>query len=356
MNEVIIAAAGGGKTTRIVRAALGSPLERSAIVTYTHNNVGEITKKLYELNRSLPPQAEVWSWYSFILRELARPYQSAMINGRINGIFWNQKRSTRFARQTDIDHFYFNREKLIYSDKIAQFICVCNKASDGAILARLEQRFDHIYIDEIQDLAGYDLDLIELLLRSRIRMTLVGDHRQATFRTNNAARNSRYGGMNIANKFREWSKVKLCTISYEVETHRCNQHIADVADSFFPQEPRTKSLNKSTTGHDGVFTIARSQVSSYIAKYQPQVLRLDIKTDCEGHSAMNFGESKGLTFDRVLIFPHKLAVKWLSTGLLTHVEKSSSKMYVGVSRARHSVAFVHDGLIGVKGITRHRNK
>jgi DNA helicase-2/ATP-dependent DNA helicase PcrA len=69
---------------------------------------------------------------------------------------------------------------------------------------------------------------------------------------------------------------------------------------------------------------------------------------------MNFGESKGLSFQRVLIFPHKLGQKWLSTGKLTHVEKSAEKMYVGVSRARYSVAFVHDGASGVKGIAAHK--
>jgi DNA helicase-2/ATP-dependent DNA helicase PcrA len=38
-NDVIIAAAGGGKTTNIVTRALEAPSERSALVTYTQNNV-----------------------------------------------------------------------------------------------------------------------------------------------------------------------------------------------------------------------------------------------------------------------------------------------------------------------------
>lgn len=65
---------------------------------------------------------------------------------------------------------------------------------------------------------------------------------------------------------------------------------------------------------------------------------------------MNFGESKGLTFDRILIFPHKLAQRWLATGELAHIEKSAAKMYVGVSRERYSVGFVFDGAVGVQGI------
>jgi uncharacterized protein (UPF0332 family) len=193
----------------------------------------------------------------------------------------------------------------------------------------------------------------EHILRSRVQLTLVGDHRQATFRTNNSAKNSVYSGIKVIQKIREWEKVKLCKIAYQTETHRCNQDIANIADGFFPREPKTKSRNENLTGHDGVFAIHDGDVDAYIKRFGPHVLRLDVKTDCRGYEAMNFGESKGLTFERVLIFPHKLAQKWLSTGDIKHVEKSASKMYVGVSRARHSVAFVYGGALRVAGITRY---
>ena len=58
---------------------------------------------------------------------------------------------------------------------------------------------------------------------------------------------------------------------------------------------------------------------------------------------MNFGDSKGMTFERVLIFPHKKGQHWLRTGDLSHIEGSASKLYVGITRARHSVTFVFDG-------------
>jgi DNA helicase-2/ATP-dependent DNA helicase PcrA len=353
-NCVIISAAGGGKTTRIVNSALACSAERSVLLTYTDNNIGELKRRFYELNSAIPGHVEVWSWYTFLLREMARPYQKTLFTGRIAGIFWIEGRSETFADATQIDRYYFHDSQRIYSDKLARFVCECDKASGGAVIKRLEQRFDRLYIDEIQDMAGWDIELIELLLKSEIKVTLVGDHRQATFRTNNAAKNSGYGGVKIIHKFREWDRAKLCGLTYEVETHRCNQQIADVADGLFPQEPKTKSMNKKITGHDGVFVVPSADVAAYVEKYHPHVLRLDVKTDCHGYAAMNFGESKGLTFERVLIFPHKLGRKWLSTGKLTHVEKSAEKMYVGISRARYSVAFVHDGAALVKGIAPHK--
>jgi DNA helicase II / ATP-dependent DNA helicase PcrA len=353
-NSIIISAAGGGKTTRIVNSALTCSAERSVLLTYTENNIGELKKRFYELNSAIPAHVEVWSWYTFLLREMARPYQKALINGRIAGIFWVEGRSETFVDSTKIDRYYFHSSKRIYSDKLARFVCECDKASGGAVINRLEQRFRRLYIDEIQDMAGWDIEVVELLLKSKINVTLVGDHRQATFRTNNAAKNGGYGGIKIVKKFREWNKAQLCNLTYDVKTHRCNQHIADIADGFFPLEPKTKSLNEKVTGHDGVFVASSADVAAYVEKYHPQVLRLDVKTDCQGYAAMNFGESKGLTFERVLIFPHKLGQKWLSTGKLAHVEKSAEKMYVGVSRARYSVAFVHDGAPVIKGITTYK--
>ena len=71
-NGVIISAAGGGKTTRIVRDALECSDKRSIMLTYTDNNIGELKKRFYELNSSVPDHVEVSSWYTFLLREMAQ--------------------------------------------------------------------------------------------------------------------------------------------------------------------------------------------------------------------------------------------------------------------------------------------
>lgn len=245
--------------------------------------------------------------------------------------------------ETRTDKHYFLGGTRIYSDKIAKFICHCNARSGGAVMRRLKERFDHLIIDEIQDMAGYDLDLLELIIRSGIPVTMVGDHRQSTFSTNHAAKNKAFAGPLIIKKFEQWEKAGLVSIAYERQTFRCNQAVADLADSFFPGEPKTISRNGLSTGHDGVFLVAPADVDTYMATFSPQVLRYSAKTRCDPYDAMNFGEAKGLTFDRVLIYPHGKASSWLTSGNLAHVQKSAAKMYVAVTRARYSVAFVFDG-------------
>lgn len=348
-SAVTICAAGGGKTTRIVGAAAAAAAadKRALLVTYARNNESQLHSHFYKLAPSLPPHVEVMTWFTFLLRELARPYQRSLHNRRIEAIQWVDARSARYSKATDIGAHYFAGGTRIYSDKIAKFACATDKETGGAVMARLRQRFDHIFVDEIQDMAGYDLDILELILKAGITLSLVGDHRQATFRTNNSARGAPYRGRDIIKKFEDWKKAGLIALQYERHTHRCHQDIADLGDSFFPNEPTTKSINDTKTDHDGVFIVPSGKVAQYVEHFRPQVLRLDRRTPCNGLSALNFGESKGMTFDRVLIFPHNLGSKWLKTGDISHVEGSIEKMYVATTRARQSVAFVYDGAVGI---------
>lgn len=351
-NEIIIAAAGGGKTTRLAARARDHKVGRVALITYTTNNVQEIKNKLLALNPALPEHVEIWSWYRFLLCELARPYQRALLDRRIERLHWVEGRSVPYVPRTKTIPFFLTSGAQIYSDKIARFVIECNQASGGAVMARLQERFQTIFIDEIQDMAGYDLDLLELILRSTIDLVMVGDHRQATYSTNHAAKNGAYAGANIVTKFHEWEKANLATLTYAQESHRCHQLIADLADSFYPAEPRTLSRNETVTGHDGVFLVSRDTVAAYMERHRPQVLRLDRRTPCNGYAALNFGESKGMTFSRVLIFPHGKGAKWLASGDYVHVKDSAAKMYVGITRARHSVAFVFDKASPVPGLVR----
>lgn len=57
---------------------------------------------------------------------------------------------------------------------------------------------------------------------------------------------------------------------------------------------------------------------------------------------MNLGESKGLTFDRVLIYPTAAMVKWVKNNNYPLKNSARAKLYVGLTRAKYSVAIVMD--------------
>jgi hypothetical protein len=60
-----------------------------------------------------------------------------------------------------------------------------------------------------------------------------------------------------------------------------------------------------------------------------------------GLPALNIGLSKGSTYDRALSFPTKPMLAYLRTAEPDPL-KAPDRLYVAVTRARHSVAFVVD--------------
>ena len=87
-----------------------------------------------------------------------------------------------------------------------------------------------------------------------------------------------------------------------------------------------------------------------MARFEPQVLRYD-RTTPSDYLAFNFGEVKGLGYKRVLVLPNGKLRSWLLTGDISHIEKSAEKVYVAVTRARQSVAFVLDDACAIGGVT-----
>lgn len=324
----------------IVDTAHESPTVRCAVITYTNNNVAEIRAKAYERIRFVPQNLTISSWYTFLLHHLVRPYQNCLCSRRVSRICFVKGISARGSRASDIRRHYFAQPGHIYGDKVSKFACEVISRTGGRPLARLAQMFDRIYIDESQDLAGFDLNLVELLLKSPISIILVGDHRQATFATNRALKNKHFAGANVIEKFKEWHKAGFCNLEYQNYSYRCTQAICDFADLLHPNLPRTESKNSRSTDHDGVFAVRRTDVPRYLATFSPQVLRYSRKQHDIPGSPISFGSAKGMTFDRTLIFPHKALEKYLMTGNLRDAGTDLPRIYVAVTRAKQSTAFV----------------
>lgn len=67
---------------------------------------------------------------------------------------------------------------------------------------------------------------------------------------------------------------------------------------------------------------------------------------------INFGEAKGLTFDRVLIYPTKPMLDWFLDHSKELAAQSKSKLYVAITRAKYSVGIVYNNKkkIEIEGI------
>ncbi|MEI2779820.1 MAG: UvrD-helicase domain-containing protein [Candidatus Competibacter sp.] len=214
-NKLIVAAAGSGKTTCLIEKALEQNDGKVLITTYTQANEAEIRCKIIQANKCIPGNITVQTWFSFLMQHGVKPYQGCLFEKRINGLILvnsasgvkhytkNKGTSTPifFNEKTEFEQHYFTRDIKIYSDKLSKFVIRCNEKTNGALIDRLSRVYPYIFIDEIQDLAGYDLELIKLLFNSDSNTLLVGDPRQGTYSTNSSLKNKKYRKSGISDFF-----------------------------------------------------------------------------------------------------------------------------------------------------------
>ena len=337
-NCVILAAAGSRKTEHIVEAALAVTSGRVLITTYTNENQNQIVRRIEQKVGTIPANITIMGWFTFLIAHCVKPYQRARFGTEfmVNGLNFKGRHHPR-AKKTDKQYFLDSNDDL-FRDGVSDLAVELNQSTSGAVIRRLEGIYTHIFVDEVQDMAGYDLDLLDLLMNSQIAMTMVGDPRQHTFSTNESMKGKKHQGAGLLDWFKK--REAICRLQERTISYRCNQTICDFADALYPNMPKTTSSGVEATEHDGIFYVPENRVSEYLLKYaRVTALRYDKRAKTLGVSAMNFGVAKGSTFDRVLIFPTEPMLTYLKDHDPKKL-KAPEKFYVAVTRARFSVAFV----------------
>lgn len=121
------------------------------------------------------------------------------------------------------------------------------------------------------------------------------------------------------------------------------KNICCFANSIYPNFKPCEYIEQQKTGHDGVFFVSSADVDEYLEKYTPIQLRESRKKAVNpNYPVITFGEAKGLTFERVLIYPTEPMTQWFFDHQKELKKQSRSKFYVAVTRARYSVAIVLD--------------
>lgn len=353
VNRLMIAAAGAGKTTYLVEESLkqsGNVL----ITTFTNANEMEIKKKFLEKNGCVPANITIQTWYSFILQHGVRPFQGVVLDDKINGMILVNKKSGKkyegkfgpvYYGEEEYRKFYFTEGMKMYSDKIAKFVCRCEKETKGMVSKRIGRIFSKIYIDEVQDLAGYDLEIVKCLMKADCDVIMVGDPRQVTYLTHKEAKHKKYADGKIEEFIKNECKKIKCEIDKTTlnNSYRNNKSICEYSSKLYPDYDEPDTNQFEITGHDGIFFVRPQDIEMYMDEFRPMQLRENrvVKVD-DRYPAINMGESKGITYDRVLIYPTSTMKKWIdnhSTGLKP---KTRSQLYVAITRAKFSVAIVYD--------------
>lgn len=365
-NKLIIAAAGAGKTTHLVNMAL-QQTSNVLITTFTDENESEIRNKFIEICGYIPKHITIQTWFSFLLQHGVRPYQgtcySELFDKEVRGILLvnsqsgikysfqknGKKINVLYSEKDEFIQHYFSSDMKLFTDKLSKFVVRSNERSQGKVIERICNIFPNIYVDEVQDLAGYDLELLKLLFHSTSSIICVGDPRQVTYYTHWGKTNNQYRNGRIK-AFIQEKCYKRDGIEVDEETlsasHRNNKQICDYSNQLYPRLSEAYpcfciDCHPNVIEHQGVYVVEEENLDYYLDRYHPVQLRYSIEKNVnQKYPCYNFGESKGKSFERVVIYPTKDIKKWI----LNHSSQLSdlvrAKFYVAITRARFSVALV----------------
>ncbi|NOX67523.1 MAG: UvrD-helicase domain-containing protein [Chlorobi bacterium] len=364
-RNLILASAGAGKTYRIVSEAIQEidSGNKVLVVTYTESNQAEIINKFKKLEGMDRDKFHVKGLFTFLLEDVIRPYQSCIFQDRIETIYFNKSdphkangRTIPGRKEIQTDgsynptYYLTSCKKKAHTTYLAKLAARVIKESKGKPIKRLEEIYDHIYIDEVQDLIGWDYDVIKKIAKSnKLDITCVGDFRQTIYDTSTAQKQPKTS----TQKLECFKKMEFNSRSMSIN-RRSIQCICDIADSIYSNEEykKTQSLVKEIPSeykeHTGVFVVKSSDSTRYIKKYNPTLLRHSVRSGNEFNQAsltkVNFGKSKGLGFNRVLVLPTTRYVDYLKGNKnifdKDKTDASKNKLYVAMTRARYSLGFV----------------
>jgi DNA helicase-2/ATP-dependent DNA helicase PcrA len=333
-KRVIFAVAGSGKTTRIV-ASLDLE-KRFLLVTYTENNLLNLRRKIIERFGFFPSNIALHSYFTFLHAFCYRPF--LLMQMRTKGInFDPPPQQTRMLPRTN-DAFYVDRHRRLYHNRIATLLATKGVMSE--VTRRVEKYADVVCVDEVQDIAGYDFELLMAICRSDVDVILVGDFHQHTFDT------SRDGPMNKAlhddyEKYKKrFEKVGLVVDTTSLaKSYRCSQTVCD----FIREHLGIEIYSHSSDATEAILLVRQDDADRLHACEETIKLfyREHRKYGCYSE---NWGSSKGADhYQDVCVVLNGTAYKAFKDGVLRNAApQTRNKLYVACSRPRGNLYLIPD--------------
>jgi DNA helicase-2/ATP-dependent DNA helicase PcrA len=333
-KSLIFAVAGSGKTTRIVEQL--DLNRRVLLLTYTESNYAHLRRKIIEKFTYFPDNVTLRTYFTFLHGFCYRPLLQMQLRSRGVNFQIPPVETAKFALTNDAR--FLDGSRRLYHNRLAKLLVV--KGCIPELLKRVERYFDAVFIDEVQDFAGHDFNLLLAICQANIEVLLVGDFYQHTFDT------SRDGAVNgrLHESFAKYEKRFLesgITVDKQslIKSRRCGKAVCD-----FIRE----RLHIDVHSHSGHLT----QVANVDSQARADKLYADpaiVKLFFEEHHryncySQNWGGSKGLDhFQDVCVVMNPGSWKRHLHGTLHELAPlTRNKLYVACSRARGDLFFAPD--------------
>ncbi|WP_175824221.1 UvrD-helicase domain-containing protein [Burkholderia sp. BCC0419] len=335
-KTVIFAVAGSGKTYKIVEKL--DEVRRVLLVTYTEANRENLRTRIIQKFGYFPENIVLYTYFTFLHSFCYRPFLLA--EKRTKGVTFQRPPAKGPMFGVADDRRYMTSGRRLYHHRLAKYVEQTGTVKD--VIARIEKYFDAFFVDEVQDFAGHDFNLLMLLCHSDVECMFVGDFYQHTYDT------SRDGNVN-ANLHVDYEayKARFKAAKMEVDltslmkSRRCSKSVCDFISA---------QIGIQIESHSDTITDVRLVEDRAVAQelYEaPNIVKLFLqehyKYDCY---SQNWGASKGLDhYGDVCVVLHPAALAaWRAGTLVALNPETRNKLYVACSRARGNLTFVPDAL------------
>lgn len=311
-------------------------------LTYTDANATEFRESIVRQIGYMPTNIKVMTWFSFLLVHGVRPFPAKGFVHRIDRMMFNEQepRNARGVRRGD-ERYYCPVPGVVYRTRLSDLAHLCNEQWGGEVIQRVCDIFGVVLVDEAQDFAGYDYDLLRALMDQSREMVVVGDPRQQTYRTGAKAKNR--DSPNIFDFFDKKTQYEIDGTTLSV-THRCSGATISLANRLYDEySPVAPSDGRARDPHGRVATVSVSELEEWDPSRRAQTVALVWNrrtTVPAGFRIMTMGESKGLTLGDVVIFPTDEMRKWIGNKPSNLKGQTKAKFYVAITRARGDLYFV----------------
>lgn len=329
-NRVImLAVAGSGKTTRIIESLKSSG--RSLIVTYTKNNYKNLHDRISSEYGCIPDHIRLYTYFSFLHSFCLRPFLGDKLKSR--GINWDVP--PRFTRKADVRHYMDSGQRL-YSCRMADLLNEKKLMPD--LKLRLSKYFDSLFVDEVQDFAGYDFNFLCDLASAEVSAVLVGDFYQHTFDTSRDGKTNE----NLHNDLATY-KSKLKGQGYNIDnttlhkSYRCSATVCDFVSQKIGIDIKSHRADETKIEY-----VDSEDRADYLF-HQTDIVKLFYKLHHKYHCfSNNWGASKGIdNYGSVCVVLNDNTDKHYRNGqLATLPPMTKNKLYVACTRSRADIYFV----------------
>ena len=324
-KRIILAVAGSGKTTYLVEQVPSD--KRSLILTYTTSNIKNLRDMIISQFGGFPKNIRLQTYFTFLYSFCIQPF--LMDEYKLKGLLYKQNPIIKAIG----DRRYLTINNRLYFNRAAKFIEA--KGLYSEINKRLEKYYQYLFIDEIQDFAGHDFNLLEYISCSNINTLYVGDFFQHTFDTSRDGNVRKSLYKNYEDYKNNFEKLNFFVDEKTlVKSRRCSpqvcKYIRDNLNINIESHRDNKTEVKYIDNKQEIDNIIKDD--DIIKLFYQEHYLYKCKTK-------NWGGSKGENiYDDICVVLNANTLKYFMKNKLKELpQQTLNKLYVAISRAHGNV-------------------